>query len=115
MINKRTLRRCSSLYTYKWNRNSCYIDTVLWVLLASNVRFIENKMLFSTDSFFIGKMVNSAPFSSGFPQESPGRTAVWIGYRIIQSFIRSNPDITLPMLMKIDNYQQILNKSKYQP
>jgi len=91
---------------YKWCKKN---EKMIWTY------FVENKMLFSTDSFFISKMVNSAPFTSGFPKESPGRTAVWIGYRIIQSFVKSNSDVTLPMLMNINDYQQILNKSKYQP
>lgn len=76
---------------------------------------IENRLLFNDDSFIISKLINSAPFTSGFPQESPGRTAVWTGYRIVQSFMKNNEGITFPDLMKITDYQSILNRSKYKP
>lgn len=84
-------------------------ERMMWTYL------IDNKLLFTTDSFLISKMVNSAPFTSGFPQESPGRAAVWLGYRIVQSYIRNNQNVTPASLMKISDYQQILNKSKYKP
>jgi len=76
---------------------------------------IENKILFTTESFQINKMINDAPFTSGFPRESPGRAAVWLGYRIIDSFMRSNREVSIPQLMGIRDYQRILNLSKYRP
>ncbi len=76
---------------------------------------IENKLLFTTNTVDINKMVNDAPFTSGFPQESPGRAVVWIGYRIVERFMERNENIDLSGLMNINNYQEILNKSRYKP
>ncbi|MGE0077172.1 MAG: hypothetical protein AB7S48_04850 [Bacteroidales bacterium] len=76
---------------------------------------IENKMLFTTNTLDINKFVNDAPFTSGFPQESPGRAAVWIGYRIIESLMERNPTMSLEELMSIKDYQQVLNMARYKP
>jgi len=77
--------------------------------------FIENKLLFITDSFQINKYINNAPFTSGFSQESPGRTVVWIGYRIVNSYLKNNKDITFQQMMSSKDYQKIFNQSKYRP
>lgn len=76
---------------------------------------IENKSLFTTNSFDINKFINDAPFTSGFPQESPGRAAVWVGYRIIESFMERNDTISLSDLMGIGDYQKILGMARYKP
>jgi len=79
------------------------------------IHLIENKLLFTTNTVDINKMVNDAPFTSGFPQESPGRAVVWIGYRIVERFMERNENIDLSGLMNINDYQEILNKSRYKP
>jgi gliding motility-associated lipoprotein GldB len=76
---------------------------------------IENRMLFISDSFTINKYINDAPFSSGFSQESPGRAVVWLGYRIVESYIKNNQNSSFPQLMKMRNYQEIFNQSRYRP
>jgi len=76
---------------------------------------IENKMLFISDSFVINKYINDAPFTSGFSQESPGRAVVWIGYRIVSSYMKNSKDITFQQLMMQRDYQKIFNQSKYRP
>lgn len=91
---------------YKWCLNN---ETAMWTHL------IENKLLFTTNTVDINKMINDAPFTSGFPQESPGRAVVWIGYRVVERFMERNKDIDLNELMGIKDYQEILNRAKYKP
>ena len=76
---------------------------------------IENKMLFITESFIVNKFVNSAPFTSGFSQESPGRAVVWLGYRIVNSYLENNKQVTFQQMMRNRNYQSIFSQSKYRP
>jgi len=76
---------------------------------------IENKLLFTTNTLEINKFINDAPFTSGFPQESPGRAAVWIGYRIVESLMQRNEQMTLEDLMSIRDYQKVLNMARYKP
>jgi len=76
---------------------------------------IENRLLFKDDSFLINKYINNAPFTSGLSQESPGRTVVWMGYRIVNSYVKNNKDVTFQQLMNERDYQKIFNQSKYRP
>ncbi|HCT30106.1 MAG TPA: hypothetical protein DIW31_05115 [Bacteroidales bacterium] len=76
---------------------------------------IENKMLFITDSFVINKCINDAPFTSGFPQESPGRAIVWLGYKIVGAYLKNNKDISFQEMMLERDYHKILNNSRYRP
>jgi len=76
---------------------------------------IEKGLLFSTDQLTIRKLTGEAPFTSYFTNESPGRAAVWIGFRIVESYMMKNPDISLNDLMKNTDIQSILEKAKYNP
>jgi hypothetical protein len=76
---------------------------------------VEHDMLFSTDPLLLKKLTGDAPFTSYFTSESPGRAANWIGYRIVESFMRKNPDVSLSDLMKEDKLPSILERSKYSP
>jgi len=76
---------------------------------------IDHKLLYSTDYMTINKMVNPAPFTSGFPQESPGQAVNWLGWQIIEAYMERNGHITLKQLMEDHDYQRILNESRYSP
>ena len=76
---------------------------------------IEHKLLFSSDRMTVNKLIGEAPFTSYFPSDSPGRAAVWIGYRIVEQYMRKNPGLTLTDLMENNDYQLILEDSGYNP
>jgi hypothetical protein len=76
---------------------------------------VENDLVFKTDQFVIRKLVGEAPFTSYFTNESPGRAACWLGFRIVESYMARNRDIGLESLMKAVNIQDILEKAKYNP
>ena len=76
---------------------------------------IENDLLFKTDQFTIRKLTGEAPFTGFFTSESPGRASVWLGFRIIESYMKKNPDLKLEELMNNTDVQGILEKAKYSP
>jgi hypothetical protein len=76
---------------------------------------VEYKQLFLTDRFTIDKYTLEGPFTSGFSSESPARAAVWIGYRIVEKYMKKNRSLSLEALMKEDDYQKILTLSGYNP
>jgi hypothetical protein len=76
---------------------------------------VENDLVFKTDHFIIRKLIGEAPFTSYFTNESPGRAAVWLGFRIVESYMARNKGTSLESLMKDVNIQGILEKSKYNP
>jgi hypothetical protein len=76
---------------------------------------VEHDLLFNTDQFTIRKLTGEAPFTSYFTNESPGKAAVWIAFRIIESFMIKNPEVKLNDLMTNTDLQGILQKAKYSP
>ena len=76
---------------------------------------VEHKMLFETDRMNILKFTGSGPFTRDFTPESPARAAVWLGWRIVEEYMRRNPEITLEDLMRDNDFQKILTLSKYNP
>lgn len=78
--------------------------------------FIENKVLYSTDSKLVDRFMAEAPFSKFYidiDKESPGRIGVWLGWQIVQSYMNNNK-VTLQQLLQT-NAEEIFNKSKYKP
>ncbi|MDP3003079.1 MAG: hypothetical protein Q8N38_08130 [Bacteroidales bacterium] len=76
---------------------------------------IENDLLFNSDQFTIRKLTGEAPFTSYFTNESPGRAAIWLGFRIVESYMMRNPGISIEEMMKDFDVQGILEKAKYSP
>jgi len=76
---------------------------------------VENNLLFNTDRFVIRKMTDEAPFTSYFTNESPGRASVWIGFRIVESYMMKNRNVSLAWLMGNTDVQSILEKARYNP
>jgi len=76
---------------------------------------VENDLVFKTDQFVIRKLVGDAPFTSYFTNESPGRAAVWLGFRIIESYMNKNRGTSLEAMMSNINVQDILESARYNP
>ena len=76
---------------------------------------MEEKHLFKSERMISAKYINEAPSTAFFPDESPGRTGIWIGWQIIRSYMKNNPSVSLAQLMDNENYQEILEKSGYRP
>lgn len=76
---------------------------------------VENNLLFSSDQFTIRKLTGEAPFTGYFTKESPGRAAIWLGFRIVESYMMKNPGIKIQEMIKNTDVQGILEKAKYSP
>jgi hypothetical protein len=76
---------------------------------------VEQNLLFSSEQLTKRKLTGEAPFTSYFSKESPGRAAVWTGFRIIESFMINNRSTTLEDLMKNKDIQGILERARYNP
>lgn len=70
---------------------------------------VENKELYSTDWRTIMKYTQPAPFTTGYSQEfSPGRLGVYMGWKIVSSFMKAHKDYTLQDLMSTTDAQEIM-------
>ena len=78
--------------------------------------FMENQLLYSTDSKLSTRFINTAPFSKFYLEidnESPGRVGTWVGWQIVRSFMNNN-DVNLQQLLQMDPIE-IFQNSKYKP
>ncbi len=76
---------------------------------------MEEKHLFKSERMISAKYIDEAPTTSFFPNESPGRAGIWIGWQIIRKYMEKNKNVSLGELMKNQNYQKILEQSGYRP
>ncbi len=82
----------------------------LWAYL------LTEDLLYSVKSDLWAKLVNPSP--SGTPKmpiESPGRAGNWLGMQIVKAYMLRNPNTSLEDLIRLNDAQKILDKSKYKP
>jgi hypothetical protein len=90
----------------KFCRNN---ENQMWLYL------VEQNILFSTDQFTIRKLTGEAPFTAYFTRESPGRAGIWLGFRIVESYMAKNPGIKIEEMLRNTDVQGILEKARYNP
>ena len=92
---------------YKWAMDN---EAQIWKY------FIENKVLYSTDSKLVDRFMAVAPFSKFYndiDKESPGRIGVWLGWQIVRAYMDNN-EVTMQQLLQTDA-EEIFKKSTYKP
>lgn len=77
--------------------------------------FIDQNLLYSNEMRKFNKYVFPGPTSAGMPEASPGQTGNYIGYRIIQSYMRQHPEVNLTQLLAENDARKLLNESRYKP
>ena len=78
--------------------------------------FIENELLYSTDSKLPSRFINPAPFSKFYLEldsESPGRIGQYMGWQIVRAYMK-NTDTSLNKML-ITNADDIFKQSKFKP
>jgi hypothetical protein len=90
---------------YNWCENN---EAMIYQFFASQ------EMLYSKDLHKVLRYVQDGPFSSGMPQESPGNTGSYIGYKIVKQYME-NTKVTLKELLQEQDYKKILTFAKYKP
>ncbi len=76
---------------------------------------LQLQHLYNKDVSIITKYIREAPNTAYFSQESPGRAAIWTGYRIVSAFMDKNPKVTVPDLMLKTKAQDLLKGADYRP
>jgi len=76
---------------------------------------IEKNELFAKGEALMRCYIEDAPFTKPFGNSSPGRMGIFIGWKLVQSYMKNNPETTLQELMQETDYQKILNTSKFKP
>ncbi len=84
-------------------------ERAIWHLM------MDKRDLFKTESVVLTSYLNEGPFTAEVSQDSPGRLGTWIGWRIAESYMVHNQDVTLQQLMAEPDAQKILEESFYKP
>ena len=101
--------------TLKWGYTQQQLDWCRRNEQPMWLSMVEKDALFSTSTKEITRMVAPAPFTASFSQKSPGGVGQWLGYQIVKSYLKHNPKVTIQELMRENDYQMVLNASRYKP
>ncbi|QZE13502.1 hypothetical protein K4L44_13090 [Halosquirtibacter laminarini] len=91
---------------WRWCETS---EAAMWNYL------VDQKMLFDTNQLLVRKMVGPSPFTNFFTTKSPGQCGRWIGYRLIESYMKKNPGVTIQKLFEMKDSSKILSHTGYAP
>lgn len=91
---------------WKWCERN---EEAIWHLV------MDKRDLFKTESLVLTSYLNDGPFTSEVSQDSPGRLGIWLGWRIVESYMAHNKNVTLQELMAEPDAQKILELSFYKP
>ena len=91
---------------WKWCVNN---ERAIWGLI------MDKKDLYKTDPLVLTSYLNDGPFTSEISQQSPGRLGMWVGWRIVESYMNHHPEVTLADLLTENDAQHILEQSYYKP
>ena len=84
-------------------------EQAIWYLV------MDKRDLFKTESIVLTSYLNDGPFTSEVSQDAPGRLGIWLGWRIAESYMEHNENVTLQDLMAEGDAQKILELSFYKP
>lgn len=91
---------------YKWASDH---ESAVWHYL------VEKNMVYDNTENVIRRMMDETPFTRDFGNQSPGRLGVYVGFQIVQSYMKTHPGTTLKDLMKMTDSQKLLKESGYKP
>ena len=95
-------------------------EEIDWV--ADNERFIwqyfiENELLYKTQTSFFQRFMEPAPFSKFYLEidnESPGKIGQWIGWQIVRSYAQKNPKMTPRQILNLTS-RDLFTAANYKP
>lgn len=90
---------------WDWCRKN---ESEIWKLM------IDKHDLFKSESLLLTSYLNDGPFTSEISQDSPARIGIWIGWQIVESYMKNN-DVSLQELIANNDAQLILEQSNYRP
>jgi len=101
-------------------------DTIKWEYTKEQMKWVEDNeaniyvhilgedLLYETRTKKIKSLIDMSPSSKGMPKDAPGRTANFIGYKIVSKFM-DRTGISMDSLLHIEEAQLILDESRYKP
>ncbi len=98
--------------------NLIFYDAVQW----DWAEFYEGRIyrsllphLYKKDPGTLQSYLGESPYTPGHSIESAPRIGEYCGWKMVQAYMKNNPQIKLPALMQSPDYEAILKGSKYKP
>jgi len=76
---------------------------------------LKEDLFYESDINKINKLVNPSPNSPGMPEAAPGRTANFLGWKIVEAYMNRQQNYFIQDLVLEKDAQKILNISKFKP
>ncbi|MEE1208305.1 MAG: hypothetical protein UHP27_09110 [Muribaculaceae bacterium] len=78
-------------------------------------KLVLEKMLYSKDPELSDRLFSLLPYSTPISPKAPGRTIRYVGYDVVQQYLKHNPKATIAEMLKPEFYtsQQTLQKADY--
>lgn len=78
-------------------------------------RLLDMNVLYQGLSSKNQKIVMPSPSADNVFQEAPGEIGNWLGWRIVEAYMRRNPNLPMEELLNFRDSQQLLEQAKYKP
>jgi len=101
-----TIKTGYSAEQLKWVQQN---ETNIWGFM------IEHDLLYSKEPSRYIRYINDGPGTQGLPKEAPARLGAWIGWRIVDAYMKKHEGMTLATLLNEKDAQKILSESGYKP
>ena len=77
--------------------------------------FLEKNLLWETSHLVKRKYLDERPKTYEIGEKCPPRIATWVGWEIVNKFMKDHPEVTLQELMAIEDAKMLFEKSRYKP
>lgn len=101
-------------------------DTAIWEYTSEQMTWVKenewniyshlisNELFYSKNRSKYIRLITASPSSPEMPPEAPGRTAIYIGYKIIERYMERHPETTMSEMLALDA-NTLFQAAKYKP
>lgn len=84
-------------------------EPIIWA------NFIENEVLYETSHIVKRKFLGERPNVYEISQKCPGRIGAWVGWNIVEQYMKNNSSVTIQQLLEDSDNEKIFKLSGYKP
>ena len=78
-------------------------------------RFLEDQVLYETSHVVKQRYLGERPATLEVGEKCPGRIGQWVGWEIVNAYMKGHKEKTLPELMTLMDADKLFKESKYKP
>lgn len=116
LLKSKLLPKATDATLMEWDE-----EEVAWMQNSDNQKILwdqiqKRDLLYSNRRTNFDKLIGPSPSGATWmPPESPGKAANWLGWKILEAYMKRHPEQNLSEVIQIEDPQLILNESRYRP